>query len=663
MDLRNRFRMSSFSLRTILIMLIVFIVIIPDVFIFSVVYKNVSNALQNSLNDNATNSVRLLNENITQFMSKNSYTINKLSQRLSGDFTPKKNIQELLNSANETDNTCVALTMGNINGQYIRSPSVKLTKDIRQEQWYKQAMAHAGKVIITPPFVSTLTKEITVIVAKTTPDKKAVISMDIDLSALEKITNQVKVGDHGYAFLLDENGNWVANPKSKPGNKVNSAFRTHMLSSSNGIFDDTSKGNNNRIYYATNPLTGWKIGGVMSVNEINNTINPLILTVSLFIIIVLAVIVGLTWLFILFKIIRPLNKFVHLFSKISSGDLTQQLGEEIKVNKEFTELSTSTNYMIGSLHSVMENINQKSETLAASSEELTASTEENKATSDEVAHSIQEIALGASDQSEKVSKTGKHADAIYNEIETITLKTNTLTETADQASETVNMGTQSLRKVTEQMNLITSTNNEVSTSLDKLIGEIKEIEKMNDLINDIAEQTNLLSLNASIEAARAGAEGRGFAVVAEEIRKLAQQSQQSSKLVSNVVSTIKSNTTNVIESMKNGTKEVKKGINVVADADHSFGDIQNAVKLVGKEIRNVSESVKKISLETESVVATFDRIAQLASNASSNSESVTAAAEEQSASMEEVAGNATALSNMADELHQLVSTFKLRSKK
>jgi methyl-accepting chemotaxis protein len=650
----------SFSLRNILILLIILIVVIPNVFIFLIIYNNVSGALHNSLDDNATNSVRLLNENITQFISQKSFTIDKLSHQLSGDFSQKTHYQDLLNNVNESDQTSAALTYGNNAGQYVRSPATKLTNDIRKEQWYKLAMAHPGKVVITSPFVSTLTNKVTIILAKTTLDNRGVISMDVNLDSLNKMTHQVVVGDHGYAFLLDKDGEWIYNPKANTGTLANSQIINLTSKSSEGSFDSKSNGTNDRVFYMKNALTGWKIGGVMKVSEINKTLNPLIYKLSLLICLFLVVIITLAMLFIIFKIIRPLDKFVYLFSKISSGDLTHKVGKEIKVNKEFTNLATNMNHMIDFLRTMIENIDQKAEILAASSEELTASTEENKATSDEIAHSINEIAIGSESQSENVSDTSRHAEKINEEIKVITNKTSLLGNTADQAAGTVNTGTQSLEKVTEQMKLIKSKSGIAAASLNELTNHVKEIETMNSLINEIAEQTNLLSLNAAIEAARAGEDGKGFAVVADEIRKLAQQSQKSSQQITKVVTNIQEKTAHAVESMNGGIEEVGKGIHVVNEAGHSFESIQQAVETVTKEINNVTESVHSIFRETESTVASFETITHLAEKAINNSDNVAAAAEEQSAAMEEVAQNAAALSKIADELHQLVDTFKTR---
>ncbi|MFD2617894.1 methyl-accepting chemotaxis protein [Terrilactibacillus laevilacticus] len=655
----TKFKLSSMSLRTLQIMLIVLIVIIPDSIIFSYIYKTVTNSMQKQLNNSATNSVHLLNNNITEFISGEEHVLNNISKHLSGDFEQKQAMQTLLDYIHETDNSSNAFTLGNVKGQYVRSPNVKVTNDVRQELWYREAMAHPGKVIITPPFVSTLTKQITVIIAKTTPDNKAVISMDVKISSLEQLTKQVTVGNSGYAFLLDEEMKWIANPKSKVGSKAAELLRNKLAHSSNGTFTDTRYQSNDEIFFTTNSLTGWKIGGVMSAKDINTIVHPLILKLSVIAMITLVIIIILAWLFIFYKIIRPLDIFVNIFSKIGSGDLTRSLGKEVAANKEFTKMSHSVNKMIDSLKVLFASIREKSELLAASSEELTASTEENKATSDEIAHSIQEVASGAEEQSKRVDDSMKNADAIQAALTHIENRIDHLNDTSEKSMSTVNNGLNAVTLTTQQMNSIKSIVEDLSSIVDNLSHRSGEIGKIINVINDIAEQTHLLSLNAAIEAARAGEEGKGFAVVAEEIRKLADQSSQSTKQVHNTITLIQNETNLVVESMNRSVEEVEKGIRVVDKTGHAFNSINTFSKTVEEQIQAVIEAINTISEATTQSINSFNPIAKLADNTSAYSQSVSAATEEQLASMEEVASNAESLSKMADELQASISKFKI----
>ncbi|MCO7126908.1 methyl-accepting chemotaxis protein [Sporolactobacillus shoreicorticis] len=650
---------SKFSLKVIQILIIVFVVVIPDLIIFSIVYRDVDTALRSQLYTEAKSNVKALNNNIAQFVNEDTFAVNQVSSQLSGDLLEKKKIATLLADVQKTHVSIQAITVGNNKGSYVRFPDAALTIKPNQDSWYKLAMAHPDQVVTTPPFKSTLTDKMTLLVAKATADKKAVIGMDVDISALQKVTKQMTVGKSGYAFILDDEGRWVVDPVAKTGSKANPDLFKPLSKHKSGMIKDPEKNKDNIIFYTTNPETGWKIGGVMANQDIRAVVNPLLFKIILIAAALLILFSSLALFYILRYIIKPLEHFVALFSKISDGDLTHRMGKDIEVNREFANLGRLANQMIDKLKGLMEKITQKSETLAASSEELSASTEENKATSDEIAHSIQEIASEAGDSAAKIESTKKSSEAISKELEVI----DTMASTLDQASETtmqkVDDGQEALEKAVTQVKNIKATNTQASDTIDRLVTQVGSIGQINSLIEEIAAQTNLLSLNAAIEAARAGEEGKGFSVVAEEIRKLARESAESTKQISEVIRSIQEQSAAVIKSMASGKIEIDKGIKMMEQTGLSFGDIQSSMNTVSKEVNKVTHSINSITTEVENVNTAMVSIAELTSVASENSESVSAATEEQLAAMEEVAGGATTLSALADELQQLVSVFKV----
>jgi len=228
-----------------------------------------------------------------------------------------------------------------------------------------------------------------------------------------------------------------------------------------------------------------------------------------------------------------------------------------------------------------------------------------------------------------------------------------------QAVETAKEGSQSIAKAITQMTKIEQTVNNSARVVTKLGERSKEIGQIVDTISGIAGQTNLLALNAAIEAARAGEQGRGFAVVAEEVRKLAEQSQDATKQIAELITEIQGDTNQAVIAMTEGTYEVKVGTEVVTTTGHAFGKITTLVTQVSEQVNEISAATQQLAASSQQIVLSVQEIDGLSKNAATEAETVSAATEEQSASMSEIASSSHDLANMAQELHEATSKFKL----
>lgn len=368
------------------------------------------------------------------------------------------------------------------------------------------------------------------------------------------------------------------------------------------------------------------------------------------------ILLGLFGIFIAKKITRPLQIMGVLCKDLENGDFSDK-PRKLFAKDELGQLADALINMRSGLRTILKKVNESATQVAASSEELTASSEQSAQAVMQVANSINDVAQGAGNQLKSIDETVIIVDQMSDGIQQVAASSNQAAEHSAQAVSKAKNGNVSIHKAVSQMVNIEQTVNVSAQVVDKLGDRSKEIGKIVDTIALIASQTNLLALNAAIEAARAGEQGRGFSVVAEEVRKLAEQSQDAAGQIATLIGEIQGDTEKAVVAMNEGTHEVKVGMDVVTKAGKEFEEIAELVTNVSEQVREISIVMQQIDGGSQKIVTSIKRIDGLSKAAVDESQTVSAATEEQSASMEEIASASQHLAELAQDLQAAAAHF------
>lgn len=557
--------------------------------------------------------------------------------------------------------------IGYPNGNFVDGSGWKPPADFNASErpWYKKA-AEVGSLTYSDPYVDAITKEYVVTAALPFKDSSgkitSVAGADILLTTLTKQAKAINLKGIGYAVLLDNNGVVLSHPDTKlVGKKVTEQEGTKEYAEfimSGDKASQTIKGpdGDQLFIYDRIPSTGWKLALIVPLSYINEQLHKLALSFVIFGLLAIIAVAVYGWFFSR-KIVAPIIAVTDGAQRMAEGNLAVEVPD--KGTDELADLGRAFNKMGGNLRKLISDVINSSQQVAASSEQLTASSEQTAHTIGQVVDAITEVARGTEQQFKAVDKTEAEVRQMSLELEGVARQAEAVSSLTVKSAGATDNGQKAVNQSIEQMNNISAATSQVHAAVEKLAASSNQINDIVNVISSIAGQTNLLALNAAIEAARAGEQGRGFAVVAEEVRKLAEQSQEAAKQINELISANRLDIDNAVTAMQAGTNDVKTGIDVVNVAGEAFSEITALISSLSSQAETIAASVASIAGKSHNIVSSVKEVGAISRESSAQTQTVSAASQEQSASMEEIASASRSLAHMAEELQSTVNRFKL----
>ena len=416
-------------------------------------------------------------------------------------------------------------------------------------------------------------------------------------------------------------------------------------------------------YFATyEPLkNGEEIVGILFIgleqSKIQEVINGLIVHMVVVGSIIAVVLLAITFVVCL-MLVKSIQIVANDLRTLTDGNLNIDCHvKKINKNDEIDGLADCTNKLAERLREVVDRIQKNSGILNSDSVKLNDVVSDTSSSVSNVVSAMDDVAHGATNQAETSS------DLMAN-IEELSAKLDMITSHIDELNETTKSVSDDAMDTKHIMNELLGINEDTKNSVEAIVNQSRDtlnaVEEINSIVRAIEEittQTNLLSLNASIEAARAGESGRGFAVVAGEIGALAQQSADSAKkisiIISNIVSQVEKSSALSDDLSKNASHQINK-----------LADTQRTMETVLSGVEDISTNTDSIYSEVKSLMLIKDSISDSVETLSATSQENAAASQETSASATVIEGNMSVLkdssddiSNVASDLHEAVSYF------
>jgi len=504
----------------------------------------------------------------------------------------------------------------------------------------------------------------------TTGKERGILVIDIQESMIETLVNQVNLGDKSELHFISPDKRDMAfqvidGANTRIGADEATAYLDEMdfyskASAEEGTFFDTYKGQEYMVIYTriktSTDGTGFILAGLVPTANFKKEASGIFTVTIIFTLVAIAFALAIGFVLAI-GISKSINRMQKLLGKVSSGDLTEKLN--VIGKDELGMVSGSINTMIDSMRGLISNATGAAKDVIESARTVANTTSQIAFVSNEIAKTVQQIAEGSSSQAADTEQGVSRMKDLAEKINDVAEHTEAIETYSRETIKLTGEGLESVEDLEGKAKETTEITKTIITKAKALHVQSKSIGKIVKVISDIAEQTNLLSLNAAIEAARAGDAGKGFAVVSDEIRKLAEQSATATREIAAIVKDTQAQTEQVAESAEASENILKQHNVAVENTLDVFRKISTSMSELNDKVDEIAKSVTEMEKFKESTLASMYNISAVSEEIAASTEEVSASTQEQLSAIEELASYAAHLDKTAQNLHETIKMFKI----
>ena len=357
------------------------------------------------------------------------------------------------------------------------------------------------------------------------------------------------------------------------------------------------------------------------------------------------------------SLVRRLNNLSNVAKEISHGDLSKEI--PLLSQDEVRDLEEIFALMVGHLRGMLSDMKNASLQVQETNASLTELTKKVLANSQKIDQSTTAIAKGSEQQTLIVQKTSLRVDDGLKQMDEMVRQSTDTVSKINEARDKTETGEVNARKALKHLEEVLKQMVEYTQPIYRLSNKVEKIQLVTKIMDEIAQKTDLLSLNASIEATRAGEMGKGFALVADEIRSMAENSKQSSQEMETIVEEILKDNKAVLEALPQSQAGINRGREIIRGIVDTFGEMLSGVKDIFLQVQAMEEVMEKQVKQMRGLLSYFQELSRLAQENFVSTQKTTVATKSQEKDMKEIVNAMKSLNALSEKMMETQQRFRL----